>query len=123
MRGGAWAWDTELAQLRATVSALRDSLRDANTGAAALRGALLALQSQIDALEAAAGTTTVTLFDTVEVARVDTVHFCPPSDEDRQDLFDLFTGVDEDTTNAGGAGKASVRVESWGAIKALIQEE
>ena len=109
----------ELAQLRA-----------AN---AALRGSLLALQSQIDALEAAAGgtTTTITLVDTVEVARVDTVevarvdtlHYCPPSDEDRQDLFDAFTGVNSDTSGTGGAGKATaVRPSSWGAIKALIQQ-
>ena len=88
----------ELAQLRATVSALRDSLRNAGAG----------------------GTTTVTLIDTVEVARVDTLHYCPPTDEDRQDLFDAFTGLQDST---GGAGKAAVRVESWGAIKVLVREE
>ena len=110
----------ELARLRATVSALRDSLRAAGVWAAALRGALLALQAQIDALQSADGTATVTLIDTVEVARVDTVHFCPPTDEDRQALFDAFTGLQDSTA---AAPKAAVQVESWGAIKALVREE
>ena len=116
----------ELAQLQATVAALRDSLRAAGVGAAALRGSLLALQAQIDALKAAGGTTTttITLVDTVEIARVDTVHFCPPTDEDRQNLFDAFTGVNSDTSGTEGAGKATaVRPSSWGAIKALMQED
>ena len=112
----------ELAQLQATVAALRDSLRAAGAGAAALRGSLLALQAQIDALEAAAGgtTTTITLVDTVEIVRNDTLHFCPPTDEERQDLFDAFTGL-QDSTAAPKA--AAVRPSSWGAIKALMQEE
>ena len=111
----------ELAQLRATVSALRDSLSAAGVGAAALRGALLALQAQIDALQVADGATTITLIDTVEVARVDTLHYCPPTDEDRQDLFDAFTGLQDSTAAAPKA--AAVQVESWGAIKALVREE
>ena len=90
---------------------------------AQLRATVAALQSEIDALEAAAdGTTTITLVDTVEIARVDTVHFCPPSDEDRQALFDAFTGVNEDSTGGAGKAAAAVRLESWGAIKALMQE-
>lgn len=100
----------ELARLRAANDALRDSLRAAGVGAAALRGALLALQAQIDALQAADGATTITLIDTVEVARVDTVHFCPPTDEDRQDLFDAFTGLQDSTAAAPKA--AAVQVES-----------
>ena len=92
---------------------------------AQLRATVAALQSEIDALQAAAGgTTTITLVDTVEVARVDTLHWCPPSDEDRQDLFDAFTGVNSDTSGTVGAGKAaSVKPSSWGAIKALMQDE
>ena len=100
-----------LARLRAELDALRGDL-------SAVRDSLQA------ALSAADGTaTTVTLIDTVEVARVDMVHFCPPTDEDRQALFDAFTGVNSDTSGTGGAGKAAVRVESWGAIKALVREE
>lgn len=92
--------DAPIAQLRAELDALHGDL-------AAVRDSL---QS------AAAGGTTTT------ITRVDTVHFCPTTDEDRQNLFDAFTGVNSDTT--GGAGKATaVRPSSWGAIKALIREE
>ena len=84
--------DAPITQLRAELAALRDSLQSA-----------------------AGGTTTT-------ITRVDTVHFCPTTDEDRQNLFDAFTGVNSDTT--GGAGKATaVRPSSWGQIKALIREE
>ena len=117
-----------LAQLRAELDALRgdnDALRGDNN---ALRGDLAAVRDSVAWLSDidldGLGSDTIIRVDTVEVARVDTLHFCPPSDQDRQDLFDLFTGVNEDTTNAGGAGKAAaVRPSSWGQIKALVQGE
>lgn len=103
-----------LARLRAENDALRGDLSAVRDSVSWL------LDVDLDGL----GGDTIIRVDTVEVARVDTLHFCPPSDEDRQNLFDLFTGVNEDTTNAGGAGKAAaVRASSWGAIKALVQEE
>ena len=98
-----------LAQLQAELDAAR---RD-----------LSAARDSVDALLEGSGTEIVTLYDTVEVATHDTLLYCPPSDDDRRDLFDLFTGADDDTTETGGAGKtASVQLESWGAIKSLIQE-
>ena len=90
----------------------------------AARRDLSAVRDSVDALLEGSGTEIVTLYDTVEVATHDTLLYCPPSDDDRRDLFDLFTGANDDTTNSDGpAGKtASVQLESWGAIKSLIQE-
>ena len=78
-----------------------------------------------DTIRTAVGGGRQVVRDTVEVVRHDTLLYCPQTDEERRDLFDLFTGVDDDTTETEGpAGKAaSVEVSSWGAIKALIQEE
>ena len=102
----------ELARLRAELDDLRGDL-------SAVRDSIAWL------LENPLTGDTVTLADTVEIVHHDTLLYCPPTDEDRRDLFDLFTGVDDDSSNAeGAAGKVSaVRVEAWGAIKALIQEE
>ena len=109
-----------LAQLRAELDALRGNLSAVRGDLAAVRDSVAWLSDiDLDGL----GSDTIIRVDTVEVARVDTVHFCPPTDEDRQALFDAFTGVNEDSTNSGGAGKAAaVRPSSWGAIKALMQE-
>lgn len=87
---------------------------------AALRGDLSTVRDSVDALLEGVGGEIVTLYDTVLVSHTDTLLFCPPSDDDRRDLFDLFTGVEDDSTETEGAGKAAVRVESWGAIKALV---
>ena len=87
----------------------------------ALRGDLSAVRDSVAFLlgEPPAGGV-----DTVEVVRHDTLHYCPPTDEDRRDLFDLFTGVADDSSNVEGAGKAaSVKPSSWGAIKALTRRE
>ena len=92
--------------------------------------ALARLQAELDALrgDLSAVRDSVAFLlggvDTVEVVRHDTLHYCPPTDEDRRDLFDLFTGVADDSSNVEGAGKAaSVKPSSWGAIKALTRRE
>ena len=105
-----------LAQLQAEL----DALRGEND---ALRGDLSAARDSLASRTAIGGGRQV-VRDTVIVSHTDTLLFCPPTDQERRDLFDLFTGAADDTTNSeGSAGKAgSVQVESWGAIKALIQE-
>ena len=105
-----------LAQLQAEL----DALRGEND---ALRGDLSAARDSLASRTAIGGGRQV-VRDTVLVSHTDTLLFCPPTDQERRDLFDLFTGAADDTTNSeGSAGKAgSVQVESWGAIKALIQE-
>ncbi len=67
---------------------------------------------------------TVTIRDTVEVATVDTLLYCPKTNDELSDLFETFTGL-ADSTDAAGSGKAvsSVQLRSWGAIKALIAVE
>lgn len=105
-----------LAQLQAELDALQaenDALRD---DLSAARDSL--------ASRTAIGGGRQVVRDTVLVSHTDTLLFCPPTDQERRDLFDLFTGANDDTTNSEGpAGKtASVQLESWGAIKALIQE-
>ena len=96
----------ELARLQAELDALRgenDALRDSLASRTAIGGGRQVVR------------------DTVLVSHTDTLLFCPQTDEERRDLFDLFTGVDDDTTETEGAGKAaSVEVSSWGAIKSLI---
>jgi len=105
-----------LAQLQAEL----DALRGEND---ALRGDLSAARDSLASRTAIGGGRQV-VRDTVIVSHTDTLLFCPPTDQERRDLFDLFTGANDDTTNSEGpAGKtASVQLESWGAIKALIQE-
>ena len=105
-----------LAQLQAEL----DALRGEND---ALRGDLSAARDSLASRTAIGGGRQV-VRDTVIVSHTDTFLFCPPTDQERRDLFDLFTGANDDTTNSEGpAGKnASVQLESWGAIKALIQE-
>ena len=104
-----------LAQLQAEL----DALRGEND---ALRGDLSAARDSLASRTAIGGGRHV-VRDTVIVSHTDTLLFCPPTDQERRDLFDLFTGAADDTTETGGAGKAgSVEVESWGAIKALIQD-
>ena len=75
------------------------------------------MRDSVDALLEGVEGEIVTLYDTEMVSHTDTLLFCPPTDEDRQELFDLFTGVGDDSTNTDGAGKAAVRVESWSAIR------
>ena len=95
----------------------------------ALRGDLSAVRDSVDALlegsRTAVGGGRQVVRDTVEVVRHDTLLFCPPTDEERRDLFDLFTGLDDDEEETEGpAGKAaSVQLSSWGAVKALVQED
>ena len=105
--------DDALARLRAELDALRGDL-------AAVRDSVAWLSDlDLDGLP----NETITRVDTVEIVRRDTLslYYCLPTDQERQDLFDAFTGVNEDST--GGAGKAAaVRPSSWGAIKALMQE-
>ena len=105
-----------LAQLQAEL----DALRGEND---ALRGDLSAARDSLASRTAIGGGRQV-VRDTVIVSHTDTLLFCPPTDQERRDLFDLFTGANDDTTEAEGpAGKtASVQLESWGAIKSLIQE-
>lgn len=105
-----------LAQLQAEL----DALRGEND---ALRGDLSAARDSLASRTAIGGGRQV-VRDTVIVSHTDTLLFCPPTDQERRDLFDLFTGANDDTTNSEGpAGKtASVQLESWGAIKSLIQE-
>lgn len=104
----------ELARLRAENADLQSDL-------SAVRGDLSTVRDSVDALLEGTGGEIVTLYDTVEVSHTDTLLFCPPSDDDRRDLFDLFTGVADDSTETEGpAGKAAVKIESWGAIKALV---
>ena len=105
-----------LARLQSELDALRGDLSAARDSLSAARDSL--------ASRTAIGGGRQVVRDTVEVATHDTLLYCPPSDDDRRDLFDLFTGANDDTTNSDGpAGKtASVQLESWGAIKSLIQE-
>ena len=104
-----------LARLRAELDALRGD-NDA------LRGNLSTVRDSVAALlDAPTGGTTTTLVDTVEIVRHDTLLFCPPSDEDRQDLFDAFIGLQDSTAAAPKA--QAVKASSWGAIKALHTEQ
>lgn len=90
----------------------------------ALEGDLSAARDSLAARTAIGGGRQV-VRDTVLVSHTDTLLFCPQTDEERRDLFDLFTGLDDDEEETEGpAGKAaSVKPSSWGAIKALVQEE
>lgn len=107
-----------LAQLRAELDALRGDNNALRGDLAAVRDSVAWLSDiDLDGL----GGDAITRVDTVEIARVDTLHFCPPTDQDRQDLFDAFTGLQDSTAAAPKA--AAVRPSSWGQIKALIQGE
>ena len=109
--------NAELERLQAEV----DRLTNANN---ALEGDLSAARDSLAARTAIGGGRQV-VRDTVLVSHTDTLLFCPQTDEERRDLFDLFTGLDDDEEETEGpAGKAaSVKPSSWGAIKALIQAE
>ena len=107
--------NAEVERLQAELDALRGDLSELNGDLSAVRDSVAFLLG-----EPPAGGV-----DTVEVVRHDTLLYCPPTDEDRQDLFDLFTGLNDDESETEGpAGKAaSVKPSSWGAIKALTRRE
>ena len=101
-----------------------DSLNALLVGQADQLKILSAENARLAAASADGGTVTVTIRDTVEVATVDTLLYCPKTDDELSDLFETFTGL-ADSTDAAGSGKAvsSVQLRSWGAIKALIDAE
>lgn len=107
--------NAEVERLQAELDALRGDLSELNGDLSAVRDSVAFLLG-----EPPAGGV-----DTVEVVRHDTLLFCPQTDEERRDLFDLFTGLDDDESETDGpAGKAaSVKPSSWGAIKALTRRE
>ena len=107
--------NAEVERLQAELDALRGDLSELNGDLSAVRDSVAFLLG-----EPSAGGV-----DTVEVVRHDTLLFCPQTDEERRDLFDLFTGLDDDESETDGpAGKAaSVQLSSWGAVKALVQED
>ena len=107
--------NAEVERLQAELDALRGDLSELNGDLSAVRDSVAFLLG-----EPSAGGV-----DTVEVVRHDTLLFCPQTDEERRDLFDLFTGLDDDEEETEGpAGKAaSVKPSSWGAIKALTRRE
>ncbi len=108
----------------AVLQARIDSLNALLVGQADQLKILSAENARLAAASADGGTVTVTIRDTVEVATVDTLLYCPKTNDELNDLFETFTGL-ADSTDAAGAGKAvsSVQLRSWGAIKALIAAE
>ena len=83
------------------------------------------LQARVDSLNALLGAQADSLqILAARLATTDTLHYCPQTANDLNNLFEAFTGL-ADSTDAAGAGKAvsSVQLRSWGAIKALIAVE
>ena len=98
-----------------------DSLNALIVGQADQLKILSAENARLAATTTEGETVTVTIRDTVEVATVDTLLYCPKTNDELNDLFETFTGLADSTDAGTGKAVSSIQLRSWGAIKALVK--